>query len=157
MRLWQAMPTKFKKEEMTAASTWLKRQHTRGALIGAFCSGGFLLAQVGLLDKRQATTTWWLQDNLRHDFPEIELAADAVLTTDERIICSAGPMSWVDLLLRLIEMVEGLEVARICADYAVVDTVDRTQAIYVPMGYLQSRDPLLVRADVLSVAPGSDQ
>lgn len=145
----QAMPTRFKDKELAAASAWLKRQHVRGALIGAFCSGVFLLAQAGLLGRRRATTTWWLQDSFRHDFPEIDLAPDAVLTTDARIICSAGPMSWVDLLLRLIEMVEGVEVARICADYAVIDTADRTQAAYIPLAYLQSRDPLLVKADIL--------
>jgi transcriptional regulator GlxA family with amidase domain len=118
-------------------------------LVGAFCSGVFLLAEAGLLDRRRATTTWWLQDSLRQGFPAIELVADAVVTSDNRVICSAGPMSWVDLLLKLIEAVEGPEVARTCADYAVVDTADRTQAIYLPLGYMQSRDPLLVKADVL--------
>jgi transcriptional regulator GlxA family with amidase domain len=94
-------------------------------LIGAFCSGVFLLAEAGLLDDRRATTTWWLQSELKRRFPKIDLASDAVVTSEDRIVCAAGPMSWVDLLLRLIEMVEGHETARLCADYAVIDTAQR--------------------------------
>jgi transcriptional regulator GlxA family with amidase domain len=142
-------PARHDGKQLAIAAAWLRRQHARGTVIGAFCSGVFLLAEAGLLDHRRATTTWWLQDDLRENFPTIDLAGDAVVTSDDRIVCAAGPMSWVDLLLRLIEMVEGPEAARTCADYAVVDTADRTQTIYMPLGYLQRRDPLLVRADLL--------
>lgn len=131
------------------AGAWLRQQHASGRLIGAFCSGVFLLAGSGLLDHRRATITWWLQAELRQRHPAIELAADAVITVADRIVCAAGPMSWVDLLLRLIELVEGKEVAKLCADYVVIDTAQRTQSIFMPVGYLLSQDPLLTRADLL--------
>jgi transcriptional regulator GlxA family with amidase domain len=142
-------PVRRQGKQFETAIAWLRRQHARGAVIGAFCSGVFLLAQAGLLNHRRATTTWWLQGELKESFPTIDLAGDAVVTSDERIVCAAGPMSWVDLLLRLVEMVDGPDAARTCADYAVVDTADRTQAIYMPIGYLQRHDPLLSKADVL--------
>lgn len=131
------------------AGAWLRRQHAAGRLIGAFCSGVFLLAEAGLLDHRRATTTWWLQSELKRRFPHIDLASDAVVTHADRIVCAAGPMSWVDLLLRLIEMVEGAETARLCAGYAVIDTAQRTQADFLPLGYVLMQDPLLVQADML--------
>jgi len=131
------------------AGAWLRQQHASGRLIGAFCSGVFLLAGSGLLDHRRATITWWLQAELRQRHPAVELAADAVITVADRIVCAAGPMSWVDLLLRLIELVEGKEVAKLCADYVVIDTAQRTQSIFMPVGYLLSQDPLLTRADLL--------
>ena len=109
----------------------------------------FLLAGAGLLDNRRATITWWLQSELRQRHPAIDLAADAVITTADRIVCAAGPMSWVDLLLRLIEMVDGKEIAKLCADYVVIDTAQRTQSIFMPVGYLLSQDPLLTQADLL--------
>ena len=142
-------PNARQKKEYADAAAWLRRQHARGRLIGAFCKGVFVVAESGLLDNRRATTTWWLQDDLKVSYPQIDLAGDSVVTSDGRIVCAAGPMSWVDLLLRLIEMGEGPDVARTCADFAVVDTADRTQAIYAPLGYLQRQDPLLVRADML--------
>ncbi|MBR0852268.1 helix-turn-helix domain-containing protein [Bradyrhizobium diazoefficiens] len=131
------------------AGAWLRQQHASERLIGAFCSGVFLLAGSGLLDHRRATITWWLQSELRQRHPAIDLAADAVVTVEDRIACAAGPMSWVDLLLRLIEMVEGKETARLCADYAVIDTAQRTQSIFMPVGYLLSQDLLLTKADLL--------
>jgi len=131
------------------AGAWLRQQHARGRLIGAFCSGVFLLAGAGLLDHRRATITWWLQGELRQRHPAIDLAADAVITVSDRIVCAAGPMSWVDLLLRLIEMIEGKETAKLCADYVVIDTAQRTQSIFMPVGYLLSQDPLLTKADLL--------
>ena len=131
------------------AGAWLRQQHASGRLIGAFCSGVFLLAGSGLLDHRRATITWWLQAELRQRHPAVELAADAVITVADRIVCAAGPMSWVDLLLRLIELVEGKEVAKLCADYVVIDTAQRTQSIFMPVGYLLSQDPLLTKADLL--------
>jgi transcriptional regulator GlxA family with amidase domain len=131
------------------AGAWLRQQHANGRLIGAFCSGVFLLARAGLLDHRRATITWWLQGELRQRHPSIDLAADAVITVADRIVCAAGPMSWVDLLLKLIAMVEGKEIAKLCADYVVIDTAQRTQSIFMPVGYLLSQDPLLTRADLL--------
>ena len=131
------------------AGAWLRQQHANGRLIGAFCSGVFLLAGAGLLDNRRATITWWLQSELRQRHPAIDLAPDAVITSADRIVCAAGPMSWVDLLLRLIEMVDGKEIAKLCADYVVIDTAQRTQSIFMPVGYLLSQDPLLTRADLL--------
>lgn len=139
------------------AGAWLRRQHAAGRLIGAFCSGVFLLAEAGLLDNRRATTTWWLQSELKRRFPNIDLASDAVVTHADRIVCAAGPMSWVDLLLRLIEIVDGAEAARLCAGYAVIDTAQRTQAAFLPLGYVLMQDPLLVQADMLVRRAGKSQ
>ncbi|AHY50088.1 putative transcriptional regulatory protein [Bradyrhizobium japonicum SEMIA 5079] len=46
-------------------------------------------------------------------------------------------------------MVDGKEIAKLCADYVVIDTAQRTQSIFMPVGYLLSQDPLLTRADLL--------
>ena len=131
------------------AAGLLRQHHANGRLIGAFCSGVFLLGASGLLDGRRATVTWWLQSEFRRRYPRVDLAGDAVITSDSRLVCAAGPMSWVDLLLRIIDMVDGSETAKICADYAVIDTAQRTQAIFLPLGYMLGQDPLLAKADML--------
>lgn len=131
------------------AAGWLRRRHAGGTIIGAFCTGVFVLAEAGLLDGRRATTTWWLQSELKERYPRVDLALDAVVTETDNIVCAAGPMSWIDLVLRLIEMMAGPEIARDCADFAVLDTGRRTQAAYLPQGYLLKRDPWLVEAEMI--------
>jgi len=138
-----------KSDSRTTAKTWLRRTHARGAVIGASCGGVFLLAESGLLEGRKATTTWWLQSELKQRYPQIDLSRDAVVTESSRVLCGAGPMSWVDLLLRLIAATDGSNLAQLCADYAVIDTAGRTQSAYVPMAYMLQQDPLLVQADML--------
>jgi transcriptional regulator GlxA family with amidase domain len=145
------------KPQYARAGAWLRRQHAAGRLIGAFCGGVFLLADAGLLDHRRATTTWWLQSELKRRYPKVDLASDAVVTSADRIVCAAGPMSWVDLLLRLIEMVDGSETAKICADYAVIDTAQRTQSAFLPLGYMLKQDPMLIKADMLVRRSGKAQ
>ena len=129
--------------------SFVRRMASRGVRVASVCSGAYVLAEAGLLDGRRATITWWLQSELRRRHPRIDLASDAVITQADRLVCAAGPMSWVDLLLRLIELVEGAEVAKVCADYAVIDTAQRTQAIFMPLGYMLAQDPLLMKADML--------
>jgi transcriptional regulator GlxA family with amidase domain len=131
------------------AAGWLRRRHAGGTIIGAFCTGVFVLAEAGLLDGRRATTTWWLQSELKERYPKIDLALDAIVTQTDNIVCAAGPMSWIDLVLRLIEMTAGPDTARVCADFAVLDTGHRTQAAYLPQGYLLKRDPWLVEAEMV--------
>jgi transcriptional regulator GlxA family with amidase domain len=135
--------------ERRRALGWVRRQHAVGRVVAASCGGVFLLAEAGLLDGRRATTTWWLQSELKRRYPTVDVARDAVVTQADRIVCAAGPMSWVDALLRVIEIVDGAEVARLCADYAVIDTAQRTQATYQPLGYVLQQSPLLVEADML--------
>ncbi|MGE0421136.1 MAG: GlxA family transcriptional regulator [Reyranellaceae bacterium] len=139
-----------------AAIAGRRRQHAPGRGIGAICSGVILLGEAGQLDGPRSAITWWLQSELKARYARIELAHDAVVTQAERIVCAAGPMSWVDLLLRLIEMIDGAELARLCADHAVIDTSGRTQAHYVPVGYMRQRDPLLVEAEMLVRCAGDE-
>jgi transcriptional regulator GlxA family with amidase domain len=135
--------------EIDRVAGWLRRQHGRGAIVGGFCTGVFVLAEAGLLDGRRATTTWWLQSELKQRYPKIDLSLDAVVTESDRVICAAGPISWIDLVLRVVEVAAGAETARACADFAVLDTSPRTQTSYLPQGYLLKRDPWLVKAEMI--------
>jgi transcriptional regulator GlxA family with amidase domain len=136
-------------KKFSKAAAWLRRRHANGSIVSGFCTGVFILAEAGLLNGRRATTTWWLQSELKQCYPRVDLALDAVVTETDNVVCAAGPMSWIDLVLRLIEMAAGAETARICADFAVLDTGHRTQAVYMPQGYLLKRDPWLVEAEMI--------
>jgi AraC family transcriptional activator FtrA len=77
------------------------RAHRRGARIVGLCFGAFLLAAVGLLDGRRATTHWREAGRLARHFPSIEVDADVLYVIDGNLATSAGTGAAVDLCLEL--------------------------------------------------------
>ncbi|MBV8159219.1 MAG: DJ-1/PfpI family protein, partial [Dyella sp.] len=53
---------------------WLRDCATEGASLAAACIGTFVLGEAGLLDGREATTTWWLTPLFRQRYPGVHLS-----------------------------------------------------------------------------------
>ena len=130
-----------------SCQNWLKRQYDHGALMGGSCSGAFVLGEAGLLNKRRCTTTWWLHYEFTKRFVEANAAWGSGLIQDGNIITSGGPMSWVDISLRMIRELAGCDAANQAADFAVVDSAPHSQDRYIPQGHLLSAQPFLIEAE----------
>ena len=130
-----------------ACQNWLKRQYDHGALMGGSCSGAFVLGEAGLLNKRRCTTTWWLHYEFTKRFSEANAAWGSALIQDGNIITSGGPLSWVDISLRMIRELAGPDAANRAADFAVVDSAPKSQDKYIPLGHLMSAQPFLIEAE----------
>jgi transcriptional regulator GlxA family with amidase domain len=126
---------------------WLKRQYNQGALLGGSCSGAFVLGEAGLLNQRRCTSTWWLHYEFSQRFPKANAAWGSALVQDGQIITSGGPLSWVDISLRMIRILAGDEAANRAADFAVVDSLPSTQDKYIPQGHVMSVDPFVIAAE----------
>ncbi len=100
-----------------AAAAWLRRHHSRGALIGGCGSGVFLLGKAGLLEGRRCTTSWWHHEELKKRYPRADVAWGARLIDDRRVITAAGPLSWIDVALHLVRTLCGPEAGRVAADF----------------------------------------
>ncbi|MCZ3382826.1 helix-turn-helix domain-containing protein [Kosakonia sp. SOY2] len=131
------------------AVAWLRQQHQRGAKIGGACAGGYLLGDAGLLDGRECATTWWLYPTFRARYPRAKMVWGKALIEERNVITTGGPLSWVDLALHIIRQHAGDEVARMAADMTVADSQPISQQIYAPRGFLNTIDPLLLRAEQL--------
>ncbi len=83
--------------------------HARGARIVSICTGAFVLAAVGLLDGRRATTYWRRSEEFRAAFPSVQLEPD-VLFVDDGVLTSAGVAAGLDLCLHLIALDFGVAV-----------------------------------------------
>ncbi len=90
--------------------------HNSDKRILTFCSGAFLLAQLGILDGRKATTHWRYADKLKTLYPQIEYEDDVLYVYDGQIGCSAGSAAAIDL---------GMEVIRSDFGYRVANRVAR--------------------------------
>ncbi|RAS25199.1 MULTISPECIES: GlxA family transcriptional regulator [unclassified Pseudomonas] len=89
----------------------------RGFVDGArrtagLCTGGFVLAQAGVLDGRRATTHWAYAPKLRELFPQVQVEEDRIFIVDGSIWTSAGMTAALDMALGMVEKDLGAELAR---------------------------------------------
>jgi transcriptional regulator GlxA family with amidase domain len=97
--------------ENSALLPWLRRHHAQGAYIVGVCMGSTYLAAAGLLDGRMATTHWAVADDMARRYPNVRWHPELFVTEDQRILCSGGVGSAIDISLYLVEKFCGHEVA----------------------------------------------
>ncbi len=71
--------------------------------VGSICTGTFILARAGLLEGRRATTHWYWSEQLRCQYPQIEVEEDSIFVKDGPVYTSAGITAGIDLALALLE------------------------------------------------------
>ncbi|WP_280382111.1 GlxA family transcriptional regulator [Nocardia wallacei] len=73
-----------------------------GAQVAAACTGTFFLAEAGVLDGIQATTSWWLGPAFRRRYPSVELDEGRVLCRAGQITTAGAVLSHLDLALSVV-------------------------------------------------------
>jgi AraC family transcriptional regulator, transcriptional activator FtrA len=89
----------------------IRKFHAAGKRIISFCSGAFLLARLGLLDGRKATTHWRYAQKFKQEFPAVDYVDDVLYVYDGRMGCSAGSAAAIDLGIEVIRQDHGWQVA----------------------------------------------
>jgi len=130
----------------TAAAHWLRENSRRVPRIVSICSGAFVLAEAGLLDKRKATTHWQFVPEFRKRFPHVHVTDEAIFLNDGPIWTSAGITAGIDLMLALVEQDHGHEVSMVVAKNLVL-FLRRTgkQAQFSQALKWQEREPARLR------------
>lgn len=80
--------------------------------VASVCTGAFILAELGYLNGRRATTHWRNAPDLARRFPLVRVQPDTLHVHDGKFITSAGITAGIDLSLSLIEEDQGADVAR---------------------------------------------
>ncbi len=88
--------------------------------IVSICTGAMILAEVGLLSGKRATTHWWWCPILASRYPEVTVDPDAIFVRDGNVWSSAGVTTGMDLALSLVEMDWGHDIALQVARYNVM-------------------------------------
>jgi transcriptional regulator GlxA family with amidase domain len=91
---------------------WIARQDQHAELTTSVCTGAFLLAERGLLDKHRATTHWYSIEWMRATYPAIEMVADERVVDEGHVITSAGVSAGIDMSLHVVARLYGVETAR---------------------------------------------
>ncbi|MFD1211387.1 GlxA family transcriptional regulator, partial [Arthrobacter sp. GCM10027362] len=92
----------------------------RAGRVASVCTGAFVLAELGLLDGRRATTHWRHAGTLARRYPRVHVEPDVIHVRDGRYITSAGITAGIDLALSLVEDDHGADAARTIARELVV-------------------------------------
>jgi transcriptional regulator GlxA family with amidase domain len=109
----------------------------------AACVGTFVMAESGLLDNQQATTTWWLAPLFRRRYPRVRLEESHMLVRSGRLVTAGAALSHMDLALWLIRTASP-ELAALTAKYLIVDSRP-SQSMYALTDHLLHADPIVER------------
>ena len=113
----------------------------RGASLAAACVGTFVLAEAGLLDGKEATTTWWLAPMFRERYPEVKLDESRMVVRSGKTVTAGAAFSHIDMALALIRQASP-ELASLVARYLIVDARP-SQSAYAISDHLIHTNPLV--------------
>ncbi|MEO1657031.1 MAG: helix-turn-helix domain-containing protein [Pseudomonadota bacterium] len=82
-----------------------------GSRLVSICSGAFLLARLGVLDGRRATTHWLYREQFEEAFPTVTFMRDVLYVDEGDVLTSAGSAAGLDLLLHLVRKDKGVTAA----------------------------------------------
>jgi len=135
----------LKRNDVADAITALHAWADDGVRIAAACIATFVLAQSGLLDQHEATTTWWLTSLFRQRYPRVKLDTSRMVVSSGQFITSSAALSHLDLVMRIIRQISP-ELASLVANYLVVDARP-SQSLYIISDHLAYSDPLVEQFD----------
>lgn len=121
----------------------LRTWHEEGARVATSCIGSFIVAEAGLLDSREATTTWWLSPLFRQRYPNVQLDEARMLIPTDVGVTAGAAMGHLDLALWLIRQASP-ELASVVSRYLLAD-IRSSQAPYIIPNHLAQADPLILK------------
>ncbi len=138
-----ALENALERRDVADAADLLRHWSRRGAMMTAACIGTFVMAESGLLDGQQATTTWWLAPLFRRRYPDVLLDESKMIVRSGRVVTAGAALSHMDLALWLIRGVSP-ELASLTAKYLIVDSRP-SQSAYALTDHLIHADPIVQR------------
>lgn len=131
------------RRDIADAGGLLRRYADRGAIVTAACIGTFVLAESGLLDDHQATTTWWLSPLFRKRYPKVFLDESNMVVKSGRIVTAGAALGHLDLALWLVRSTSP-QLSALAAKYLIVDARP-SQSAYALTDHLVHDDPVVQR------------
>jgi transcriptional regulator GlxA family with amidase domain len=114
------IPEELTPDTVPEALAMVQELAPRSSRIASVCTGAFVLAALGLLDGRRATTHWAHCARLAREYPRIKVDLDALFVQDGPFVTGAGISAGTDMALAIVENDYGTDVARRVARWMVV-------------------------------------
>ena len=105
----------IERQDHGALSAQLRKLSARGAILGALCTGTYVLAKAGLLEGHRCTIHWENLDSLRERFPDLNVTQELFEFDRSRITCAGGTAA-IDMMLSYIARQTSAETAALVTD-----------------------------------------
>lgn len=126
---------------------WIVQRYKKGSEVASLCTGAFLLAWTGLLQKKQCTTHWAYANEFRYYYPDVKLVDEKVITHQQGIYSSGGNNAYWNLLLYLVEKYTNRRMAIDTAKFFVIDIDRKDQSPFIIFqGQKNHDDETILRA-----------
>lgn len=109
---------------------WLRQQYKNGAEVASMCTGAFILASSGLLEKQSCSIHWNSANHFRSLFPNVQLKTEKLITDERGIYTNGGGYSFLNLLLYLVEKYYDRETAIYCSKIFQIELDRETQSTF---------------------------
>lgn len=128
-----AIAPDFKKieQENVALVQWISKQYKNGADVASMCTGAYILASTGLLDKKNCSIHWNSVVNFKNLFPEVTIKAEKIITDEQGIYTNGGGYSFLNLLIYLVEKYYDRSIAIYCSKIFQIDIDRQTQSDFM--------------------------
>lgn len=100
-----------KEQQRQPVIEWIKHVSSKTTITASVCTGAFLLAQAELLQGKNATTHWEDIEDLKVQFPDIQIQSNTRWVDTGQIVTSAGISAGIDMSLHLVARLEGIDLA----------------------------------------------
>jgi transcriptional regulator GlxA family with amidase domain len=110
---------------------WIVEHYNKGTEVASLCLGAFLLAATGLVNGKECSTHWLYANDFRAMFPEVKLIDGNIISEEKGIYSSGGAISYLNLLLHLIEKYTSREIAVIASKFFAVEIDRKTQSPFI--------------------------
>jgi len=114
---------------------------------GSVCTGGFVLAALGLLDGRRVATHWDACQPFTKTFPKVAVDPDALYVVDGNLWTSAGVTTGIDMALAMITR---------DLDASIAGEVAKRLVLYARRPGYQSQFSPVLKAQVKGDSPFAD-
>jgi transcriptional regulator GlxA family with amidase domain len=114
---------------------------------GSVCTGGFVLAALGLLDGRRVATHWDSCKPLAEAFPKVTVDPDALYVIDGKLWTSAGVTTGIDMALAMVTQ---------DIDASIAGEVAKRLVLYARRPGYQSQFSPVLKAQVRGDSPFAD-
>lgn len=129
--------------EIVDAQSLLRHWFQRGTMLGAACTGTFILAEASLLNGHHATTSWWLAPFFRERYPQVVLDESRMIVHSSPFITAGAALAHLDLALWLVRH-RSPALAALTARYLVIDPRPMQATFAIP-DHLAHADPFVER------------